>query len=88
MYYKSTNKQSIFLLASLYDCQFMAIAHAKGDTIARHWAKPFQDIDGAWCLQKPHTLECGTISECVGEEVAVVDSVTLPEPDPDDTPPE
>jgi len=85
-YYRSLNKQSIFLLASLYDCQFMAMAHARGDTVARHWAKPFQDVNGAWCLQKPDTLECGTISECVGDDVEVVDSVTMPELPEEPTP--
>ena len=88
-HYKDTDESKIALLAALYDCQAMiaelaqrlvALEKQTGTGpqvwVTRHWAKPQQDVDGAWTLPKPHGLECSTI-EKLG--CAVVESVELPE---------
>ena len=89
-YYKNTDESKIALLASLYDCQAMIselaqrVVHLEKQTgtgpqvwVTRHWAKPQQDVDGAWTLPKPPNMECchtGEVGCCT-----VVETVELPE---------
>jgi len=87
MYYKSSDKELIFAMATICNTRQQALSAARGDTGTKRWAVPQQDVDGDWTLQKPDHIYCDDILEANGG-CAVVDSVTLPEPDPDDTPPE
>ena len=92
-HYKDTDKSKIALLAALYDCQAMiaelaqrlvALEKQSGTGpqtwVTRHWAKPQQDVDGAWTLPKPPNMECchtGEVGCCT-----VVETVELPEEEP------
>ena len=61
-YYKHTSKERAFLMACLYDLQ----------SPLTFWAKPFQDTNDDWFLQKPEELECSHVI-CAFPEVEVVD---------------
>ena len=92
-HYKDTDKSKIALLAALYDCQAMIaelarrVVHLEKQTgtgpqtwVTRHWAKPQQDVDGAWTLPKPPNMECchtGEVGCC-----AVVETVEFPPEEP------
>jgi len=61
-YYKHISKERVYLMACLYDLQ----------SKLKFWAKPFQDVNGDWFLQKPDELECSHII-CAFPEVEIVE---------------
>ena len=72
-YYKHASKVEAFQMARDYDLA-QQIASSPADRVTKHWAKPVQDVDGVWYVQKPKHLECSIVAQCYPNSAIVQES--------------